>query len=38
MSEDWADGFLDISAKSAQDLVRHGLQKWKGRNPPARLR
>ena len=33
MSEDWPDGFLDISAKSIQDLVRHGLRKWKGRNP-----
>ena len=29
LSEDWPDGFLDISAKSAQDLVRHGLRKWK---------
>ena len=33
LSEDWPDGFLDISAKSAQDLVRHGLRKWKLRNP-----
>lgn len=29
LSEDWPDGFLDISARSAQDLVRHGLEKWK---------
>ena len=33
LSEDWPDGFLDISAKSAQDLVRHGLRKWKLRKP-----
>ncbi len=33
LSEDWPDGFLDISAKSAQDLVRHGLRKWKLREP-----
>ena len=25
LSEDWPDGFLDVSAKSAQDLVRHGF-------------
>lgn len=33
LSEDWPDGFLDVSAKSAQDLVRHGLRKWKLRQP-----
>ena len=27
LSEDWPDGFLDISAKSAQDLVRQSLRK-----------
>ena len=27
LSQDWPDGFLDISAKSAQDLVRHTLRK-----------
>ncbi|MCY3850997.1 MAG: AAA family ATPase [Acidimicrobiaceae bacterium] len=27
VSEDWPDGFLDLSAKSAQDLVRAHLQK-----------
>ena len=33
LSEDWPDGFLDISAKSAQDLVRHSLRKMKLRRP-----
>ncbi len=27
VSEDWPDGFLDLSAKSAQDLVRQSLNK-----------
>lgn len=27
VSEDWPDGFLDLSAKSAQDLVRQSLRK-----------
>ncbi len=27
LSEGWPDGFLDISARSAQDLVRHSLRK-----------
>ena len=27
LSQDWPDGFLDISARSAQDLVRHTLRK-----------
>ena len=27
LSEDWPDGFLDLSAKSAQDLVRQSLNK-----------
>ncbi len=31
LSEDWPDGFLDISARSAQDLVRHSLRKMKAR-------
>ena len=31
LSEDWPDGFLDISAKSAQDLVRQSLRKRKQR-------
>lgn len=36
LSEDWPDGFLDISARSAQDLVRHSLQKMKmRRSEPA---
>ena len=29
LSQDWPDGFLDISAKSAQDLARHSLRKRK---------
>ena len=29
LSQDWPDGFLDISAKSAQDLVRYTLRKRK---------
>ena len=29
LSEDWPDGFLDISARSAQDLVRQSLRKLK---------
>ena len=33
LSEDWPDGFLDISARSAQDLVRHSLRKMKMRKP-----
>ena len=33
LSEDWPDGFLDISARSAQDLVRHSLRKMKLRRP-----
>lgn len=31
LSEDWPDGFLDISARSAQDLVRQSLRKIKAR-------
>lgn len=31
LSEDWPDGFLDISARSAQDLVRQSLRKLKAR-------
>ena len=27
VSEDWPEGFLDLSAKSAQDLVRQSLSK-----------
>ena len=33
LSEDWPDGFLDISARSAQDLVRQSLRKMKVRRP-----
>ncbi|MXZ68838.1 MAG: DUF3696 domain-containing protein [Acidimicrobiia bacterium] len=32
LSEDWPDGFLDISARSAQDLVRQSLRKLKARS------
>ena len=35
LSEDWPDGFLDISARSAQDLVRQSLRKMKARGGRA---
>lgn len=33
LSEDWPDGFLDISTRSAQELVHHSLRKWTLRKP-----
>jgi predicted ATPase len=35
LSEDWPDGFLDIGARSAQDLVRQSLRKMKVRGPES---
>ena len=35
LSEDWPDGFLDISARSAQDLVRQSLRKLTRRRDPV---